>query len=200
MSKYDLLPSIIEIAQVHLPQLEHDIDNASTLFTLQAAVKQLHQFTVYVTHHLVLLAQAELEASMPRPQAPAPPPQPQRPIVAPMRVPPPASAIATLALPKLAGPNPMAAAAPAQGQGQRIMEVSITPQGTNVTLPGGAAVTLPPGTPVAGLEEASRPILTGPNDVVLPPGGSGLTPETAAALAAAGGARNITQDPTPGGE
>ena len=77
------------------------------------------------------------------------------------------------------------------------MDVAITPQGTRVAMPGGAVYDLPAGAPVQ-IPETSEPVLVGPNDVVLPPGG-GIGPEAQAALAAAtGGARNITNDPIPG--
>lgn len=79
------------------------------------------------------------------------------------------------------------------------MDVNITPQGTRVNLPGGPTLELPPGVPVK-IPELTEPVLMGPNDVVLPPGG-GLGPEAQAALAAAtGGARNVTNDPPAGGE
>lgn len=190
-----ITPYLIEIMEKHLPQLDHDINNATTLYTIQERVRDLHQIVSYVVHHLVeeeymkqMAARAPTAATAPT----ASPPPPPRPAMAPQAIPQPAR----MALPFLGsrGSMPTLGPAPSVPAQSRVMDVNITPQGTRVQMPGGTAFDLPPGSPVV-IPEPSRPILVGPNDVVLPPGG-GLGPEAEAALAAAtGGARNVTNDP-----
>lgn len=197
-----LMPYLIEIMEKHLPQLDHDINNATTLYTLQDAVRKLHQIVTYVVHHVVeeeymkLVASRAPAATM-VPAAPVPPPP--RPAMAPQAIPQPASAISRMPLPFLGSTSSMPSMGPAPSvpAQQRVMDVNITPQGTQVKMPGGPVYELPPGAPVL-IPEPAQPILNGPNDVVLPPGG-GLGPEAEAALAAAtGGARNVTNDPPVG--
>lgn len=211
----ELLPYLVAIAEKHLPQLEHDIENASTLYTLQAAVKQLHQYVTYIIHHSIQDAYRQISVALPKvgspppaaraaaPAAPAPASSPIARPVAQQGVQA-ASSVPTLTLPRLTSPGPgpvvppvptMPATNPAVGG--KVMEVSITPHGTNVQIPGGPAVTLPPGSAVTRDVIEPEPVVLGPDDVVLPPGG-GMTPDVEAALAAAGGARNITNEPTPG--
>ena len=196
--------ALIDIMERHLPQLEYDLTNATTLYTLQDCTKKLHQILSYVVHHIVEDEYVKLMAARPPAATMMPavaPPPPPRPAIAPQAVTHPASAVTRMPLPHLGGPAGMptmgAVSAPAQGGGAKVMDVSITPQGTRVALPGGPVMELPPGSPVE-IPEATQPVLNGPNDVVLPPGG-GLGPEAQAALAAAtGGARNVTNDPPPG--
>lgn len=193
----DLLPNLIQIAEVNLPQLKHEIDNnGSSIFKLQAAVSELHTIVTYVTHHMIderrrLMTLAG--TSVPAPQVPpqaqaqqAPAAQaPQRQVPSPSQRP---------VLPPLSPAAAMPIAQPAQavpGQG-RVIDVTITPTGTRATIPGvSTPVIVPPGAPIdtTVFDAPAQP----PEGVMLPPGGE-MSPEVAAAL----GARNITNEPTAG--
>lgn len=201
----DLISHLVHFAQQKLPQLEYDINNAgSNPYGLQKALVEVHEMMTYIVHHLIneryaLLnaGNAPVVAATPTPApayvAPSSPPQAQRPAFAPGLSRP---GVTMAALPNLSPvvPNHItgpAAAAPSGGS--KIAEVTLTPQGTRVSIPGGPQMTVPPGAPVdtASLMEP-QPL---PEGVVLPPGG-GMTAEAAAAIAASsGGARNITQEP-----
>lgn len=200
MTQRDLLPSLIQIAESNLPQLKHEIDiNGSSLYKLQAAVSELHSIVTYVVHHsiderrrLLALASPQALAALAPTIAPAPAPAP-----APVRPPVPQGLRTPLPpLDRAAPVAPSAAAAPGQ-VGQPVMEVSITPSGTRVVLPGAPApIMAPPGAPIdSAMLGHEQPVLD-PNDVVLPRGGQ-MSPETEAALS--GGARNVTADPLPPG-
>jgi len=79
---------LIQIAQEELPQLQFDLENASTVLGLQAAVKRMHNTLTYLVHHAILDAypryaaaaaaaprQAPVQAPMQHAQAPYAPPQ-----------------------------------------------------------------------------------------------------------------------------
>ena len=195
MSK--LLPYLVEIQEKHLPLLEHDLQHASTLYTLQAALKSLHQIVTYVVAAIVEdgydAAKARAARLGPPASAPAtqvPMPTVPRQAVATRPYVPTAPPLNSGGLPPLPGLNTGVTA-----EQSKVVDVTITPSGTQVKIPGGPTLQLPPGEQVI-LPDSSGPVLEGPEDVVLPPGG-GMGPAAAAALAAATGARNITHDPPP---
>ena len=198
MSQRDLLPSLIQIAEINLPQLKHEIDaNGSSIFKLQAAVAELHTIITYIVHHTIDERRRQLLSAAPvgSTQAPTPAPAPvPRAAPAPayvQRQPLPALSAAAPIAPQLpvglpGGPGPSV-----QSQGP-VMDVTITPQGTRVTAPGAAApMILPPGAFVDTTILNEKQI---PDGVILQPGGE-MSPEVAAAL---GAARNVTSDPIPG--
>lgn len=233
------LNNLIQIARVDLPQLAHDLENASTIYTVQEAAKRMHNIVTYLVHHVILsdpsTIAAAAAAAQQQQQAPALPPPPagyryvrgndgrvylaavtggpqQAPTVGhapavdhyPSQIPAvpmaPPNQLGVGGLP-LVSLTPLGAStpeAPTPGQGSRVAEVTITPQGTRVALPGKPAMTVPSGVPV----DATGGVGNGA-DVVLPEGGA-MPPEVAAALArrsteppmmdASGGARNITNE------
>lgn len=74
------LNNLIHIAKVELPQLAYDVDNASTIFTLQKAAKEMLNILMYVVHHSVLsdpsVATAQAAAARAAAAAPSLPPPP----------------------------------------------------------------------------------------------------------------------------
>lgn len=73
------LRNLIQIAQVDLPQLAHDLENASTIYTVQEAAKRMHNIVTYLVHHVVLsdpstIAAAAAAREQQPPPLPAPPP------------------------------------------------------------------------------------------------------------------------------
>lgn len=196
----DLLPALMQIAEVNLPQLKHEIDtNGSAIFKLQAAVAELHTIVSYVVHHAIderrRLMAAIVGAATPAPALATP--QPAQPPAQPPRFVP--ATVQRPTLPPLGAAAPIAPPPALPGAVDRgpVMDVTITPQGTRAVLPGAAgAIVVPPGASIdASMLEAAQ----APGGVVLPPGGE-MSPEVAAALAAAsGGARNVTADPIPQG-
>lgn len=220
------LNTLIKIAREDLPQLTYDINNAATLYTLQEAVKKLHNIIAYIVHHTVLSdpnVQAAMATRAPAPQpryAPAAPqnygqgygqapigsappmdyyPHDERRSTVPMQQAPAPVSTNPLGLPNIGGE--VDEAPPNSG----VAEVTITPQGTRVNVPGAGSMRLPPGTAVQLAPEEPPP------GVVLPRGGA-MTDEVNAALAASQSsppppdtapsprpapARNITHDPAP---
>jgi hypothetical protein len=195
----DLLPALIQIAEVNLPQLKHEIDtNGSALYKLQAAVSELHTIVTYCIHHMIderrrLMALGGATAAAPTATAtPTPAQAPQRFVPATVQRP---------TLPPLGAAAPIAPLAPSPGPAAvdrgPVMEVTITPAGTRATVPGIATpIVVPPGTPIDKTMLAASGVPTGEGEIVLPQGGE-MSPEVAAALAASGGARNVTADPLP---
>ena len=185
----NLLPDLLQIAQKELPLLQHDVKNASTLYTLQAAVDRLAVIVQYILHHAINEGYVALTAQQALPQqVVAPAPVQRMPVAAPAPVGFPGS------LPPIGG---AAAPEPQNNQSSRVVEVSITPSGTRVQAPGAPQMVLPPGAYVdaAALVEPQAP----PPGVIVPPGGGAMSEEVAAAIAAAsGGARNVTHDPAGG--
>jgi len=182
------LRELIQIAQEELPSLQYDIQNASTLFTQQAALQRMHNIMTYLVHSRILEAYQQAGIPVPPPQAAQQPP----PVAPPVARPP--AGVPGMRLPPI-GPS----AAP-QPTGQMVTEVIVTPTGSKVMTPGGAPMAFPPGAHIetapymppvgpAGhipyVPPAPSPQPTGPvTEIVLPQGG-GLTPEVAAALVTA---------------
>lgn len=163
----NLINDLLHIARTEIPLLEYNINNASTLYTLQESVRQLNAHFKYLLYHVLseaLAAQAQAPAGAPIAAAP---PQAAVPIPVPATV-----------LPPLQPPQ-----APAPGGGAKIMEVSITPSGTSVQAPGAPPIRLPPGTNVdASVIAPPAPVsIPGQETVVLPPGGV-MPADVAAAL------------------
>ena len=75
------LTKLIEIARQDLPQLAYDLNNASTVYTVQEAAKKLHNIVTYLVHHIIL-SDSSVNAGTPsaaaqakaQPQLPPPPP------------------------------------------------------------------------------------------------------------------------------
>ena len=179
------LRELVEFAQHEIPLLNNDLQNASTLYSLQAATQRLFNITTYLLHHAVYAAYE----------------QGTMPVTAPVVVPTPVAAPAPVAvtptsgMPALPPPNlitqPLPSAQPATNLGDvpstpGVANVIITAQGTRVIAPSGVSTMVPQGEPV-GLEATvgapptplSEP---GVETIVLPPGG-GVTPDLAEALA-----------------
>lgn len=185
-----LLPELMHIAQ-RLPLLRYDIDNASTLFTQQKCIQEIHTFLSYIVQHQINEGYAAarkggLPAVAVAPGA-APAPRAAQPVARPMPAPPIAGSPLP-GIPPLHAPS-ASMVAPAQPTGGKVVDVTITPQGTSVSAPGLPQMRFAPGDPIPPIDE-----LVAPENVAIPAGGI-MTPETAAALAAAGGARNITSEP-----
>jgi hypothetical protein len=75
------LNDLIRIAKIDLPQLAHDLENASTIYAVQDSVKRLHNMVTYILHHIVMsdpsVAAAATAAATARAQpAPTLPPPP----------------------------------------------------------------------------------------------------------------------------
>jgi hypothetical protein len=180
MSKH--LPILVQMAQVDIPTLESDVQNASNNpYLLKSICEKLIQIVGYLLHDRILDAH---ETARP---VPAPPSTPRAPAVAPAPV---LSAIPRL--PVLPGtPQPSRAAAPLNLPGDLpiqpgVVNAFITEAGTTVVAPTGVRTVLPPGAPVpleasAGLPPELPEAPEGVAQFVLPPGG-GMTPEIAAAI------------------
>jgi hypothetical protein len=179
---------LVEFAR-ELPQLQYDMQNASTQNALWLVCQKTFNILQYVLHHAIVEAyQSQPEAATASQPAPAPAP-------AMSTIPPAFSSGPTLpSVGSLPPPNPITqpGLAPSQAPGfpdvaaSGVAEVVITPQGTRVIPPvGGQAVTLPPGSAVdltgIGHPPVPPPAPPGVAQVVLPPGGA-MTAETAAAM------------------
>jgi len=165
---------LVEFAR-ELPQLQHDMQNASTQNALWLVCQKTFNILQYVLHHAIVEAYQGARPGA----APATPPA-QSPI------PPAFSSGPTLpSVGMLPPPNPITqpGLAPTQAPGipgiapSGVAEVVITPQGTRVIPPiGGQAVTLPPGSAVdltgMGYPPVPPPAPPGVAQVVLPPGGA----------------------------
>lgn len=72
------LNDLIRIAKTDLPQLAHDLENASTIYTVQEACKRLHNMFTYALHHIIMsdpsVAAAATAAATARTQPSLPPP------------------------------------------------------------------------------------------------------------------------------
>jgi hypothetical protein len=177
------LSSLIHIVNEEMPLLEYNIGNASTIFTQQECLKQLHKIVLYMIHHNIIAA-----GGSPDPVQQAVPPG----IAALQR-----QNGNSLQLPRFPtsgnqnpSPDPMI---PGPSD---VAEVVMTPGGTRVIPPRGSGpvLSVPQGSPVdatfgqprrgnypAQPLPATNPDGT-PNIVVQP----AMTDETRAALAAAG--------------
>lgn len=194
------LRELVDFAQKELPQLGYELQNASTVYALQAATQRLYNVTTYMLHHIVHAAyeQGGAPAAPPAPPAPAPVavPVPPAPVfVAPSvqtglpALPPPS--LITQPIPGAQSTITTAGDVPST---PGVANVIITPQGTKVVAPSGVATMVPPGEPV-GLDATvgAPPVplsVPGEATIVLPPGG-GISPDLAAALS------NLTRPPTP---
>jgi len=179
-----LLPNLLQIARVEMPSLQHDIQNASTLFTLQSATQRLYNVVAHILHDVLIDAETRSDPALNASIATVVPPPAPRPA--------PAPAIGGL-LPLSLVSQPVMGTAVMPGMPDMTVEagvtnVVVTPQGTRVIGPqGGPAVTLPPNTPVSLPMAVGQPVLptdeNGVPNVVVQQGGA-MTPEVAAALAA----------------
>lgn len=175
----DLIQTLLTLAKKELPLLEHDLLNASTIYALQDTVKRLHVIVAHLLMHALDERLRDIQALgdgtdlQPAPQpAPAARPAPApRQIQQPRQVQtlpaPPPSALAVPIIPGLSEPQQP------EPSGQRVMEVTLAPGGTKVSIPGAGTVTLPPGVPIP------REVIEG--EVDLPPGGE-LAPDAASAI------------------
>ncbi len=140
---------LYHIAQVDLPQLANDIPNAANQFTLQSAVMKMHNMLAILIHHAI---HADAAASGAVQAQPAPAPVQPRPAPRPAAVAPSPSGMRMVGLPPVPGMIPIAGdpISEPQGTGSQVMEVTLTPSGTQVKLPGGhePVAVLPPGAPV----------------------------------------------------
>jgi hypothetical protein len=181
------LKELVEFAQVEMPALNSDLQNASTLYALQATTQRLFNVCTHMLHHLI---HAAYENGTPEP------------VVTPVAVPapivaPPVAQVRAAnpsGLPSLPPPTIITqpSASPSAIPGMPdvniqpgVANVIITAQGTKVISPSGVTTTVGPGEHV-GLEASmSTPPMPfsepGVQTIVLPPGG-GMTPETIAAL------------------
>jgi hypothetical protein len=184
------LRELVAFAQKEIPDLSSDLQNASTLYALQATTQRLFNLTTYMLHHII---HAAYESG----SGPVAPPAPPAPVVAPS---PPAPVFAsTSGMPQLPPPTTITQPVPGPSVIPGMPEVSIQPgvtnvvitaQGTQVIAPSGATSRVAPGEAV-GLEATmGRPpepfVEPGVATVVLPPGG-GMSPDVLAALASRSG-------------
>jgi len=188
------LRELVEFAQKTIPELEYSFRNASTHYALQDACQKQFNVISYMLHHIIyaayengVLPAAPVNPPAPPPMlvaAPPPPPAFATPIGAPALPPP-----AIISQPALASPTSLDGA-PVVDVQPGITNVIITPQGTRVVAPSGAATVLPPGEHVDLAAASGIPVLPdappGVAQVVLPPGG-GISPDVLAALASRSG-------------
>lgn len=180
------LSSLIRIVNEEMPQLAYDIENrGSAVFAQQEIVRQIHKILLYMLHHQILDAGGS--------------PEPVQQTLTPAFVPPAFRRPVSQGLPSLTGapaarsPEELMMPGPSQ-----VTEIIVTPTGTRVIPPAGSGpgISVPPGAPVDatfGGQNGQRiesqlpppPSLNadGTLDVVVVPT---MTPETKAALAAAG--------------
>lgn len=177
MSKY--LNDLIRIAKIDLPSLQYDFNNASTLYSLQAACQRLFNITNYLLYHAIDSATCPssngvVQVARVTPVAPV---EPVAPVVVDLPAPP------FIAQP-IAAPTPAVNASGAAVQ-PGITNVMITSNGTQVISPTGVSTILPPGEAVDLATSTGRPVPPpappGVDQVILPPGG-GMTPDVLAAL------------------
>lgn len=183
MSKYT--PVLLKKARDEFESLKYDFQNASTLYSLQAACQKLMEIVEYILHDSILDAPVAPQAAPPAP-APVPVAIPtvratlQRPTLA-TDLPQPGSAprLPGASAPEIPG---MADVAVQAG----VANVFVTSQGTKVVGPTGVTAALPPGAPVSLADVSGVPELPPPPEdgvnVVLPPGGAELSPEMASLL------------------
>jgi hypothetical protein len=178
------LPELIAFAQRTIPELEYSFRNASTHYALQEACQKQFGILTYMLHHLIHAATEDEDVGSATPRNASP----EAEILGPVRNASPRAVSLPLphpiSQPALA-PSAGIDGAPAVDVQPGVTNVIITPQGTRVVAPSGAATVLPPGEHVS-LEAASGiPTLPdappGVAQVILPPGG-GMSPEVLAAL------------------
>jgi hypothetical protein len=191
------LRELVDFAQKEIPLLQNDLQNASTLYTLQSATQRLFNVTTYMLHHIVHAAYESGSAPATPVAPPAPPPAPPAPVLAPAQQAPsqvaPAFAVPA-GMPRLPAPNAIPQPTPGSAANSDpngpnvtpgVTNVIITPQGTQVVSPTGVTAVVPPGEHVGlDLTQAGPPqpfVEPGVATVILPPGG-GFTPDVAAAL------------------
>lgn len=199
------IQQLYQFAREDLPQIKHDLENASTVLTLQEQVKKLHNIVAHLCHQAVIDYFSRNGTGVPAaaPQAPPPVAQPvhyqqvQQPVgvaapvthyphqqvhahpipaaVAPHQGAPhqgygpspyPTShhpGTGVLPLPTLAGPPAVPPGSPSM-----VTEVTVTPQGSRVQVPGQPVAVIPPGFPVdaAALMAPQAP----PQAYAVPPG------------------------------
>ena len=169
------LNNLIQIAKEELPLLQYDIEHASTIFTLQATCKRMHDILAYLTHHVILSDPAvaqhtrSLQPSKPIQETAEPtghpPAQNYYPHLAP--------AISPIAHHVPNGNLPPIGQQIVQSS--NVVEVVMTKGQTKVIPPKGIPIIAPAGVPV------DTTTLGHGADVVLPQGGQ-MTPELMAAL------------------
>lgn len=184
-SKSPYVTSLIHIVNVEMPELDYNIGNASTIFTQQSCLKQMHNILMYMLHHQIIDAGASPD--------PVPTPAQQRAALMQRAVPELRSQAQLPRFPTTGNQQPSPEPGPSA-----VTEVVITQNGTKVIPPGGNGPTmnLPPG---ANVDATFGQVNQRRTNVPLPPppyvNESGLvevvvnpeiSPETAAALAAAG--------------
>ena len=176
MSQY--LPNLIQFAR-ELPQLQHDMQNASTQNTLWKSTQQLFNIVSYLLHHAIVDAYNNMPAGNPEPAAvPAASPAPTP--IAPAPV-----------IPIGALPFPPTITQPGLAPPQTPGMPDIAPSGVTEVIPAGGAgpaVVLPPNVAVDAthLGKPEPPAAPpGVAQVILPQGGA-LPPDVAAALASRG--------------
>lgn len=184
---------LLRLAQEELPFLQADMQNASTLYALQACCQRLFNVTANIIY-CILTDEVETPAQA-KPQVAA-----QRPVRAPQAAPrqvvrAPVAPSSTSRLPPppfISQPNPVATQVgipDAQGATVQpgVTNVIIGQQGTTVIAPSGAQTVLPPGEAVdlaASMGTDPEPPMApeGVENIILPKGG-GFTPDVMAALA-----------------
>lgn len=177
MNKY--LNDLVRIAKVDLPSLQYDFQNASTLYSLQAACKQLFNITNYLLYHAIENAtNPSSDGMVPVTRvAPVAPAAPVSPVMVELPAPP-------FITQPIAAPAPAIDASGASVQ-PGVTNVMITSNGTQVISPTGVSTILPPGEAVDLATSTGRPVPPpappGVDQVILPPGG-GMTPDVLAAL------------------
>lgn len=185
MSQY--LPNLVQFAR-ELPQLQHDMQNASTQNTLWSVTQKLFNILSYMLHHAIIDAYSNMPAGNPEPAAvpaasPAPSPIAPAPVIPIGALPfPPTITQPGLAPTQVPGMPDIAPSG--------VTEVIVTAQGTKVIPAGGAgpAIVLPPNVAVdaSHLGKPEPPAAPpGVAQVILPEGGV-LPPDVAAALASRG--------------
>ena len=161
---------LVRFAREELPALHHDMQNASTQYTLWSATQRLFNIVAVMLHHTILEAYEKLPPGTAISTSPItipPPPMITQPELAPTQMP---------GLPGLPDIAPTGVA-----------QVVITPSGTRVIPAGGAgpSVVLPPGSAVDLASMTGKPELPtaapGVAQVVLPAGGT-MPAEVAAAI------------------
>lgn len=201
---------LLNLAQVDMPEIQHNLEGASTVLALQAEVKRLHKCLNFLMHHVLLDGNDKYNFEQPAPPVAPPVQQPQVPqfhrqYSHPGSVgTPPATSYYPGLQPQVHVPaiipqyQPPPVFAQPQPLGRGVaMDVVITPEGTQVSTPTGQVVRFAPGQEVnvnptpaynhpqyAPAPPAPAQHIPASGDVVLPQGGA-FTPEVERALSAA---------------
>ena len=191
MSKH--LPELIRIAKQDMPSMRHDVGNAVNPLAQRPVIQKMFDILEILLHHTIHESVDRVMASQAASSAPVAVPV-TAPVAVPIvqRAPRQAQPIDPLGLPPLSSTSqppqaPPLTAVPDAPIQPGMTNVFVTSQGTKVISPTGAQTILPPGEAVtqeltSGVPELPPPPEGGVN-IVLPPGGAGLSPELSAALA-----------------